>query len=94
VASTFSNGVCVKYRPPAASATVSKTAGTTTFFFMAALAHRLKMFHGTVDEAVAGDETMGIVGIDGAERPTPPVMGDTLVVGSGSVGLVPRLPIW
>jgi hypothetical protein len=84
----------VKYRPPAASATVSKTAGTTIFFFMAALAHRLKMFHGTVDEAVAGGETTGIVGIDGAELPTLPVMGDTLVVGCTGVGLIPRLPIW
>jgi hypothetical protein len=52
------------------------------------------MFYGTVDEAVAGGDTTGIVGIDGAELPTLPVMGNTLVVGSGSVGLIPRLPIW
>jgi hypothetical protein len=52
------------------------------------------MFHGIVDEAVAGDETVGIVGIDGAELPTPAVMGDTLVVGTADGGLTPRLPIW
>jgi hypothetical protein len=34
--------MCVKYsRPPAASAAINK-AGTTTLFFMAALAHRSK----------------------------------------------------
>jgi hypothetical protein len=46
------------------------------------------------DEAVAGGETVGIVGIDGAELPTLLVMGDTLVVGSAVGGLTPRLPIW
>ena len=44
------------------------------------------------DEAVAGDETVGIVGTDGAELPTLPVMGDTFVVGTAAVGLTPRLP--
>jgi hypothetical protein len=57
-----------------------------------------KWFHGIVldvaDEAVAGGETVGIVGIDGAELPTLLVMGDTLVVGSDVGGLTPRLPIW
>jgi hypothetical protein len=52
-----------------------------------------RMFHGMVGEAVAGDETMGIVGIDGAAPPTLPVMGSTLVVGAAVVGLTPRLPI-
>jgi hypothetical protein len=46
-----------------------------------------------VDEAVAGGETVGIVGIDGAALPTLAVMGDTLVVGIADVGLTPRLPI-
>ena len=46
-----------------------------------------------VVEAVAGGETVGIVGIDGVELPTLPVMGDTLVVGIADVGLTPRLPI-
>jgi hypothetical protein len=45
------------------------------------------------DKAVAGDETVGIVGIDGAELPTLPVMGNTLVVGAAVTGLTPRLPI-
>jgi hypothetical protein len=59
---------------------------------MAALAHRLrKVLHGIV--LVAEGETVGIVGIDGAELPTLPVMGDTLVVGAAVVGLTPRLPI-
>jgi hypothetical protein len=49
------------------------------------------MFHGIVDEAVTGDETVGIVGIDGAELPTLPVMGDTFVVGTAAVGLTPGL---
>jgi hypothetical protein len=57
-----------------------------------------KMFQGmvlaVVDEAVAGGETVGIVGNDGAELPTLPVMGDTVVVGSADGGLTPRLPIW
>ena len=56
------------------------------------------MFHGivlvVVDEAVAGGETVGIVGIDGAGLPTLPVMGNTVVVGSAVGGLTPRLPIW
>ncbi len=55
------------------------------------------MFHGivvvAVDEAVDKDETAGIVGTDGAELPTLPVIGDTLVVGTAAVGLTPRLPI-
>jgi hypothetical protein len=42
---------------------------------------------------VAGDETVGIVGSDGAELTTLPVIGDTLVVGTAVVGLTPRLPI-
>ena len=46
-----------------------------------------------VVEAVAGGETVGIVGIDGAALPTLPVMGNTLVVGTAVVGLTPRLPI-
>jgi hypothetical protein len=56
-----------------------------------------KWFQGIVlvvaDEAVAGGETVGIVGIDGAALPTLPVMGNTLVVGSAVGGLTPRLPI-
>jgi len=53
-----------------------------------------KMFQGiVVDEAVDGGETVGIVGIDGAELPTLPVMGDTLVVGTAGAALTPRLPI-
>jgi hypothetical protein len=56
-----------------------------------------KLFQGVVlavvDEAVAGDETEGIIGTDGAELPTLPVMGNTLVVGSADEGLTPRLPI-
>ena len=56
------------------------------------------MFHGivpaVVDEAVAGGETVGIVGIDGAELPTLLVMGDTVAVGTADGGLTPRLPIW
>jgi hypothetical protein len=42
---------------------------------------------------VAGAETAGTVGTDGAELPTLPVMGDTVVVGSVDEGLTPRLPI-
>src|ERR1700730_4789597 len=56
-----------------------------------------KLFQGVVpavvDEAVAGGETVGIVGTDGAGLPTLPVMGNTLVVGSADEGLTPRLPI-
>jgi hypothetical protein len=56
-----------------------------------------KIFHGivvvVVVEAVAGGETVGNVGIDGAGLPTLPVMGDTLVIGIADVGLTPRLPI-
>jgi hypothetical protein len=55
------------------------------------------MFHGivvvVVDEAVAGGETVGIVGIDGAKLPTLPVVGNTLVVGTAGAALTPRLPI-
>jgi hypothetical protein len=55
------------------------------------------MFHGivlvVVDEAVAGGETVGIVGIDGAELPALPVVGNTLVVGTAGAALTPRLPI-
>jgi hypothetical protein len=55
------------------------------------------MFHGivvvVVDEAVAGGETVGIVGMDGAELPTRPVVGNTLVVGTAGAALTPRLPI-
>ena len=49
------------------------------------------MFQGVVPGV--GDETPGIVGTDGAELPTLPVMGDTVVVGAAVVGLTPRLPI-
>jgi hypothetical protein len=42
---------------------------------------------------VAGAETAGIAGTDGAELPTLPVMGDTFAVGSVDEGLTPRLPI-
>jgi len=52
-----------------------------------------KLIHGivlvVVDEAVAGDETAGIVGTDGAA----PTVGDTLVVGTAGAALTPRLPI-
>jgi hypothetical protein len=48
------------------------------------------LFHGIVLAAVDGDETVGIVGTDGAEL----VIGDTLVVGTDDGGLTPRLPIW
>jgi hypothetical protein len=55
------------------------------------------MFHGivlvVVDEAVAGGETVGIAGIDGAELPTLPGAGNTLVVGTAGAALTPRLPI-
>ena len=40
-----------------------------------------------------GGETAGTVGADGAELPTPAVVGDTLVVGTADGGLTPRLPI-
>jgi hypothetical protein len=49
------------------------------------------MLHGIA--LVAGGETVGTVGIDGAGLPTLPVMGDTLVVGTAVRGLTPRLPI-
>jgi hypothetical protein len=56
-----------------------------------------KWFQGIVlvvaDEAVAGGETVGIVGIDGAALPTLPVMGNTLVVGTTCAALTPRLLI-
>ena len=42
---------------------------------------------------VDGGETAGTVGTDGAELPTPAVVGDTLVVGTADGGLTPRLPI-
>jgi hypothetical protein len=67
-------------------------AGITTLFFMTALSLIKKLLHGIV--VVAGGETVGIVGIDGAELPTLPVMGDTVVVGNVFGGLTPRLPIW
>jgi hypothetical protein len=51
----------------------------------------MKLFHGIV--LVAGGEIVGIVGIDGAELPTLPVMGDTVVVGNAAGELTPRLPI-
>jgi hypothetical protein len=63
---------------------------------MAALTDK-KWFQGivlvVVDDAVAGGETVGIVGTDGAELPTLPVMGNTLVVGTVGAALTPRLPI-
>jgi hypothetical protein len=46
-----------------------------------------------VVEAVAGGETVGTVGIDGAELPTLPVMGDRLGVGTTCAALTPRLLI-
>jgi hypothetical protein len=58
---------------------------------MTALSQIKKLLHGVV--LVAGGETLGIVGIDGAELPTLPVIGDTLVVGAAVTGLTPRLPI-
>jgi len=52
-----------------------------------------KLFQGivlaVVDEAVAGVETVGIVGIDGAA----PTVGNTLVVVTAGAALTPRLPI-
>ena len=80
----------MKYnKPPPTIAAISKAVGITTFFFMAAFAHREKMFHGIV-VAVDGGETAGT---DGAELPTLAVVGDTLVVGTADGGLTPRLPI-
>jgi hypothetical protein len=49
-----------------------------------------KLFQGVL---VVGAETAGIVGTDGAELPTLPVMGDMVVVGAAVVGLTPALPI-
>ena len=52
-----------------------------------------KLIHGivlvVVDEAVAGGETVGIVGTDSVA----PTVGDTLVVGTAGAALTPRLPI-
>ena len=49
------------------------------------------------DRTVAGDVgdvTVGVVtATGGAELPTLPVMGNTLVVGAAVVGLTPALPI-
>ena len=41
-----------------------------------------------VDEAGEAGATVGIVGL-----PTRPLMGATVVVGTGVAGLTPRLPI-
>jgi len=46
-----------------------------------------------VDEAMGGDVTMGIVGINGVELPTVPTVGNTLFVGTVAAELTPRLPI-
>ena len=46
-----------------------------------------------VDEVGEAGVTVGIVGSVGAELPTLPVMGATVVVGTGVAGLTPRLPI-
>ena len=45
------------------------------------------------DETVDGDETVGIVGTNGVELPTLPVMGNTPSVGIIGAELTPRLPI-
>jgi hypothetical protein len=46
-----------------------------------------------VEETVDGDETVGIVGTNGVELPTLPVMGNTLIVGTAGAELTPRLLI-
>jgi hypothetical protein len=45
-----------------------------------------------VDETVAGEVTMGMVGINGVS-PTVPAVGDTVIVGTAAAELTPRLPI-
>jgi hypothetical protein len=66
------------------------------FFFMVAPYCRSRIVHGTllvvVEEAVEGDETVGIVGAV-ACGPTVPTIGDTLGVGTAAAELTPRLPI-
>jgi hypothetical protein len=46
-----------------------------------------------VDEAGDGDATVGIVATNGAELPTAPTVGNTLVVGTAAAELTPRLLI-
>jgi hypothetical protein len=41
----------------------------------------------------SGDETVGIVGIDGTKLPTLPVMGNTPIIGTAAAELTPRLLI-
>jgi hypothetical protein len=46
-----------------------------------------------VKGAGAGDATVGTVGTNGAELPTAPTVGNTLIVGTAAAELTPRLPI-
>jgi hypothetical protein len=67
------------------------------FFFMVALVCRSGIIYGTVlvvvvEEAVEGDETVGIVG-SVAVGPTVPVIGATLGAGTGAQAPTPRLAI-
>jgi hypothetical protein len=43
---------------------------------------------GAADEVDAGTESVGIIDV-----PTGPVVGNTLIVGTATAGLTPRLPI-
>jgi len=45
------------------------------------------------DETAVGDITVGINGSSGAELPTLPMMGNTLIVGTAAIELTPRLLI-
>jgi hypothetical protein len=68
-----------------------------TFFFMVALVCRSGIIYGTVlvvvvEEAVEGDETVGIVGTV-AVGPTVPVIGATLGAGTAAQAPTPRLAI-
>jgi hypothetical protein len=48
----------------------------------------VQLIHGTVDEVDGEETTAGI-----AEVPTELVVGNTLIVGTATAGLTPRLPI-
>ena len=53
----------------------------------------VKLVPAVVDGAGDGDATVGKVGTNGAELPTAPTVGNTLIVGTAAEELTPRLPI-
>jgi hypothetical protein len=53
-----------------------------------------KQVFAAVDETMAGDATVGIVGTNGAALPTAPTVGDTLIIGTAAAELTPRLLLY